>query len=52
MVLGIPPYSLQMALVVIAILIPAEFVAILIQDLVRKRRRAITGILPRRAKVR
>ena len=52
-VLGIPPYSLLMALVVIAILIPAQFVAILIQDLVGKRRRAVTaGFLPPRAKIR
>src|SRR5437016_12399618 len=42
MVLGIPPYSQQMALVVIAILIPAEFVATLIQYFVRKRRPEVT----------
>jgi hypothetical protein len=50
-VLGIPPYSLPMALVVIAILIPAEFVAVIIWDSVGKHRReAAAGILPPRAK--
>jgi hypothetical protein len=49
-VLGIPPYSLLMALVVIAILIPAEFVAVIIWDWLGKRsREATAGTLDSRA---
>jgi hypothetical protein len=50
-ILGVPPYSFLMALVVIAILIPAEFVAVIIWDRHGKHsREATAGTLPSRAK--
>jgi len=52
-VFGVPPYTLQMPLIVIAILIPFEFALIIVWDSVKKRRRETTqGILPSRAKLR
>jgi hypothetical protein len=53
LVFGVPPYTLQMALIVIAILIPCEFAVIMAWDSVKKRRREMArGILPSRAKIR
>ena len=52
-VLGIPLYTLPMAVVVVAFLVPAEFVAVIIWDSLGKRRREATaGIRPPKAKVR
>ena len=51
--LGVPLYSIQMALIVIAILVPVEFVAVAASDSLKKRRvDAKRGILPSRAKIR
>ncbi len=50
---GIPPYTFQMALVVIATLIPIEFVAIIVWDSAKKRKsRMHQGILPPRTRTR
>lgn len=52
-VFGIPPYSIQMALIVIAILIPAEFAAIAAWESLKKREVELKqGILPPRTKIR
>lgn len=52
-VYGVPLYSLQMAIIVIAILVPVEFVVIVARDSLSKRRTAAKrGILPSRAKIR
>jgi len=37
----IPPYTIQTALIVIAIMLPREFVAIVARDFMKKRERAV-----------